>query len=50
MTREPRRIFGKEDNSDAPSRRLSQLEYMLLAVIAIAVMITVAMAIIDPSG
>jgi hypothetical protein len=32
------------------SRRLSPLEYILLAVIAIAVMITIVMAIVDPSG
>ncbi|MGH2894321.1 MAG: hypothetical protein ACRDPM_13815 [Solirubrobacteraceae bacterium] len=31
-------------------RRLGPPEYMLLAVIAVAIAITIAMAVIDPSG
>jgi hypothetical protein len=32
------------------ARRLGSLEYLLLALIVIGVAITIAMAIVDPSG
>lgn len=38
-------------SQDRPTRRrLGRMEYMLLALIALGVAITIAMAIIDPSG
>jgi hypothetical protein len=44
--------LGRADPASAhtPWRRLGPLEYTLLAVIALALAITIAMAVIDPSG
>lgn len=39
-----------ESADQAIRRRFGRVEYMLLALIAVGVAITIAMAVIDPSG
>lgn len=39
-----------EPEDQAASRRLGRLEYLLLALIALGVAITIAMAVVDPAG
>lgn len=39
-----------ESADQATGRRLGRLEYLLLALIALGVAITIAMTVIDPSG
>jgi hypothetical protein len=41
---------GRSSAIHTTARRLGSLEYLLLALIVIGVAITIAMAIVDPSG
>jgi hypothetical protein len=44
------RIDGRESADRTSGRRLGRLEYVLLALIALGVAVTLAMAVVDPSG
>jgi hypothetical protein len=39
-----------ESSDQVTGRRLGRVEYLLLALIALGVAITIAMAVVDPSG
>lgn len=40
----------KESSDQATRRRFGQVEYLLLTLIALGIAITIAMAVVDPSG
>ena len=44
------RIDGGESADRTSGRRLGRLEYLLLALIALGVAVTLVMAVVDPSG
>lgn len=43
-------IDGRESADRTSGRRLGRLEYLLLALIALGVAVTLVMAVVDPSG